>query len=633
MTVISSAAVDEYADSQHRCTRRADDCTLADRVWAWYLLPLHLISALAFTAIMVFVINNRNYPVCDNEDTWLHSLLNCGLAQSDVTSLISAALVLIRLVTSAWFTTSAWRGTYILLEKRGMTLAQMSNMVMFHWPGFSNGLGSGYTWLTAAMFLLIIPAQLIAPLASGSVSWVPGLSYSAGPELEIPTAHAGLYWQYFGLYIEHRSRAVLRAAARSSTDLAADLFNASSQARMLSQRHINALSSLPTDTTIDRVAMPYISIDSFEWIEQASAMPSWIPQVVENSTEALDFSQGSNPMTHTDPGTAAVLKNTTSSAYKVYPKSETFFGERYVAMLVSRTNLVDVCPSSSPVFGPIGQISLFSQNFPGIAISCFAVAKVKLSIGQIICRNCKMVGPSVVQASSTNETLHILPDPLIPIILDMLPEVMGFMATMNTTSAPTYNNIEYYLRGTIALAYQASWNSLTDLFSDDGESNSTTGSSVPQDVIRASVLASRMYAWFGLNLLLTAAGLILMWLQSRCNGKTVRDFTLAAILMDPQEILRQDESGICNAVTISKQDRSLGAFKLIEESATNPGWHHRQLVLGKMSANVDTGLRERRSFYPKGVEPLREATKSQKSLSQISSWNVQDVHPLLTLGT
>jgi hypothetical protein len=222
MTVISSAAVDEYADSQHRCTRRADDFTLADRVWAWYLLPLHLISALAFTAIMVFVINNRNYPVCDNEDTWLHSLLNCGLAQSDVTSLISAALVLIRLVTSAWFTTSAWRGTYILLEKRGMTLAQMSNMVMFHWPGFSNGLGSGYTWLTAAMFLLIIPAQLIAPLASGSVSWVPGLSYSAGPELEIPTAHAGLYWQYFGLYIEHRSRAVLRAAARSSTDLAAD---------------------------------------------------------------------------------------------------------------------------------------------------------------------------------------------------------------------------------------------------------------------------------------------------------------------------------------------------------------------------------------------------------------------------
>jgi hypothetical protein len=94
--------------------------------------PLHLISALVFTAIMVFVVNNRNYPVCNDGDPWWRAPLRCGLTQSDVTSLISFALVLIRLVTSAWFTTSAWRGTYILLEKRGMTLAQMRNMVTFH---------------------------------------------------------------------------------------------------------------------------------------------------------------------------------------------------------------------------------------------------------------------------------------------------------------------------------------------------------------------------------------------------------------------------------------------------------------------------------------------------------------------
>jgi hypothetical protein len=216
--------------------------------------------------------------------------------------------------------------------------------------------------------------------------------------------------------------------------------------------------------------------------------------VVEDSNNrALGFSQRSNLMSRIDPGTAAILKNTTWSSYKTYLDSKTFYGERYVAMLVSRTNYVDVCPSDSPVFGPVGRISLLGQYFTGIAISCFAVAKVKLSIGQTLCRNCKMVAPSVVQASSTNETLDIMPDPLIPVILDMLPEVMGFMATMNTTSAPTYNNIEQYLRGTIALAYQASWNSLTDLFSDDGTAHSATGTSVPQDVIRASVSASRMY--------------------------------------------------------------------------------------------------------------------------------------------
>lgn len=89
-----------------------------------------------------------------------------------------------------------------------------------------------------------------------------------------------------------------------------------------------------------------------------------------------------------------------------------------------------------------------------------------------------------------------------------------------------------------------------------------------------------------------------MWLQSRCSGKTVRDFTLAAILVDPQEILRQDESGICNAVSISEQDRSLGALRLMEEPARIPEWNHQRLVLDKTSAgNVDPELRERRMAY------------------------------------
>jgi quinol-cytochrome oxidoreductase complex cytochrome b subunit len=57
MTVVTGAVV-EYAPSHHRSIRRANDFTLDDRPWAWHLLPLHLVSALAFTAIMVSVANN-----------------------------------------------------------------------------------------------------------------------------------------------------------------------------------------------------------------------------------------------------------------------------------------------------------------------------------------------------------------------------------------------------------------------------------------------------------------------------------------------------------------------------------------------------------------------------------------------
>ena len=44
---------------------------------------------------------------------------------------------------------------------------------------------------------------------------------------------------------------VLRAVARSSTHLARDILNASPRARILSQRHVNAIAGLPPDATID----------------------------------------------------------------------------------------------------------------------------------------------------------------------------------------------------------------------------------------------------------------------------------------------------------------------------------------------------------------------------------------------
>lgn len=63
----------------------------------------------------------------------------------DVASLISAALLLIRLAASAWSTVLGLRGAYIL-EKRGTALAQASNIVMYHWPGFFNDLRSSYSY-------------------------------------------------------------------------------------------------------------------------------------------------------------------------------------------------------------------------------------------------------------------------------------------------------------------------------------------------------------------------------------------------------------------------------------------------------------------------------------------------------
>jgi hypothetical protein len=100
--------------------------------------------------------------------------------------------------------------------------------------------------------------------------------------------------------------------------------------------------------------------------------------------------------------------------------------------------------------------------------------------------------------------------------------------------------------------------------------------------------------------------------------------------MDQQEILRQDDSGICNAVSVSKQDEPLGTLRLVEEPPGAAVWHHRRPVLGNTSATDEAGLKARRPFYQRGVAQLGDATKSQDILSQTSSWSVQNTRPSLT---
>jgi hypothetical protein len=86
ITSISSAFVVDSQNDHRRCYRREDDRTLGDRLWVIPPSPpLHLISALVFMAVTVFVVNNRNYPVCNDGDPWWRALLHCGLTQSDVT--------------------------------------------------------------------------------------------------------------------------------------------------------------------------------------------------------------------------------------------------------------------------------------------------------------------------------------------------------------------------------------------------------------------------------------------------------------------------------------------------------------------------------------------------------------------
>jgi hypothetical protein len=161
----------------------------------------------------------------------------------------------------------------MLPEMRGMTLAEMFSMVISHVPEFPNGSGCSFTWLTASMFLLILPAPLMAPLASRSAFWLADQSYSVDQNLEIPTAQAGLYRDYFNIRVKYRARAVLRAAVRPRTGLTVDLLNASPLrlACVRKDLYTQSVACIPVlPPTV--LPCPPVFINSLEWIEHASAI-------------------------------------------------------------------------------------------------------------------------------------------------------------------------------------------------------------------------------------------------------------------------------------------------------------------------------------------------------------------------
>jgi hypothetical protein len=610
-----------HAPQTHICHYRKDDRGFANFLWAWYILPLHIIVASVFTFIMIYVLNHRHLNICTGSISWIEGLSKCGLQQSDVTSLISAALVVTRLLTAAWFTTSTWRGIYILLEKEGLTLSQLSNMTVYHFPGLPLSLRSGYWWSITAISLLILPAQLIAPLAAGSVSWIPGQSFAPGAIYQTTLPKPGNNWGWLNKFTEEKSRAVLQAAALSSSISTLALFNATTNTKMLSRRHAPSLTGLPVNTTLNNITIPYASIDAFEWVTDVTTLPNWVVDVTTNATNlALDLTMNANPLSRNDPGNAAVLKSTPARDWASYPDPIAFTGQKYVAMLVSRTNNVAsdkiACPSLSLQFGDVGLISILRTYAWNRSQNCYAIAKVNLTLGETFCINCPIVSPAIIGADSSEQKLELHTSPLVPVIFDMLPEVMSYMAMMNTSNAPAYDNAEQFLKGTIALAYQASWNALTDLLSDDASANASTGTMVPKATIRVSISTTRMYAWLGLNALLTLAGLWLMWLQCRCSGKTVRDFTLAAVLLDPLPLLAEDRDGFCNAVALSPTDKARGGVvRLVRGNQGTSTFRHRTLVWDG-SRECSTELRQR-------------SPSAQEALTHIQ----EDEHPLLRATT
>ena len=88
--------------------------------------------------------------------------------------------------------------------------------------------------------------------------------------------------------------------------------------------------------------------------------------------------------------------------------------------------------------------------------------------------------------------------------------------------------------------------------------------------------------WYSINILLTLSGLIMLFTQSRCRFKIVRDPTLAALLLDTSDLIRQDDKGVCNATQLEPDDQA-ERRRLIIPDEDSPSYKHPYLKAGEES--------------------------------------------------
>ncbi|KAF4992032.1 hypothetical protein FDECE_13839 [Fusarium decemcellulare] len=555
----------------HKCARADGRHEWIQLISQWYLVCLYMVYTIGVAFGMTLWLNGRSFAVADDDS----NPFSGKLTQTDVTTLISVALVIARTICAAWQALAAWRCIFILLEKTGLSLSEASCLASWRLPALtlfrslhSDRADHNTARLVAVLVLILAwPAQFANPIASGAVSWIPSRAYepnSTSLSLGTPTTSFG--WSWYVTYGQSRDVIVKKSAGQASLTMATQR-NTSGEINPVppAQRMSPQFTSYPNGTALKNATVPIFKIESLQWVENRTTLPDEITKaILFDRSGYLNISREDSMLQQTIVGTSALLKDSPwiPPPSDRLPAPKVFSGTMYAAIYVSRNNNHGQadwnCKDGNSEFDPLPPgIDFMGNSWDNDMTDCIAVAKVRLTAGVTECRqessrpssdsSC-ILSSGVLMASNST----VSPGPLVYEVFAMMPEVQALVAALSLHVPGTLtNNLEAYLRNSLTQSYQGTWSALADFFADTAHEVQTEVRK-PSLLLEAQVTTWRMYLWLGINLLLVVSGLFLAVIQSSCNAKTINDPVIATIMMDSSEVIIEDKSGLCNATDIGR---------------------------------------------------------------------------------
>ncbi|KAG8738583.1 hypothetical protein FRC11_001305, partial [Ceratobasidium sp. 423] len=335
------------------------------------------------------------------------------LLQSDVVTILSSAIILLRLALGAWATALCWRSALFLMERRGLSHSSLRWLI-----------GAGVltprlyardimTFLTGVTLLATLAANFVSPLLTGSISWVPSIQ----PAVFIPES-TGVkvsiveFREFWGDYL---NRSTMREQVVQMSAGAVNTAWGRNADKDVLKRAVSFAMGLELNSTITNVTLPHFVVHSLDWIK--------------DPYETLTPDQRNFTLTVS---TMANLGPTSGFQWTV--------GD---AMLVPTTNWTSI-PNPSPATVTETRLLLFYHSWlrsdftstdgqNGLYLSntlppemgviqedgrLYSFARVTFSAGVSRCDECRLSGPSTVQNdtalslqadSLTNEALALAP--------------------------------------------------------------------------------------------------------------------------------------------------------------------------------------------------------------------------------
>lgn len=543
----------------------------------WYTLILHMVACIALSIAMIYGLHD--YKALDGTSTPRSSNGRFTFRSSDITSLVSAAIILLNILVTVWCSTSLAQCAFAELESSGMTIAQFSRMMT--WPNIPRMKVRGISGLVMIILLANFPQMYIAPVLEGSVNWSAAFE-EVGEKVVAsgnPAANFNL-WGWYGGKLQDRQAAVRRAAGMANLAWSTTNGSTSSGDARKRCRHVVNDDQLPLNSGLANVHMPCIVVHSITW--PTGSVPEMVEAVADVS-KLLSVSDSSTFSYVNYPGNAVLFDQTNTtlkSPYSadmgdddllrptsVYPVSFKFSGVMTAIVLVAKE--YHDAPYFVDGFGYPKPNNSFRTGTSNSQLH-FTYLEINFTVGVTTAPSSTYISSQVVENNEDTKAEDIVAGPWVNEALYLLPDVMSMVAIMNTSSLDTWGNLFNYTENLIRYSYQGSW----DMLQRNFDPNTTTlVARIAEPRLQAAVSFPRVYGWLFVNLLLTLSVFPLAWLTFKCDRGVIIDGPLSFLLTDPSDLLKDGKRHLTNLAFPSKDDNKItmqlvhheqGGFKLDE---------------------------------------------------------------------